>query len=103
MKGRYGQIASNCYSQWKRSRKAGRPQDTNGANLLTKRELSVVHLVAEGRSNRDISHELRLSEHTARNYLFRIFNKLGVSTRLELAIYAINQREAGQPHTFVNE
>jgi DNA-binding NarL/FixJ family response regulator len=36
---------------------------------------------------------LHLSEHTVRNYLFRIFNKLGVSTRLELALYAINQRE----------
>jgi len=48
--------------------------------------------IAEGRTNRDISRELRLSEHTVRNYLFRIFDKLGVSTRLELALYAINQR-----------
>ena len=70
--------------------------DTKGAPLLTKRELSVVRLVAEGRSNRDISLELRLSEHTVRNYLFRIFNKLGVSTRLELAVYAIRQRDTGQ-------
>ena len=50
--------------------------------------------IAEGRTNRDISRELRLSEHTVRNYLFRIFNKLGVSTRLELALYAINQRSS---------
>jgi DNA-binding NarL/FixJ family response regulator len=67
--------------------------DARGASLLTNRELSLVHLVAEGRTNRDISRELHLSEHTVRNYLFRIFNKLGVSTRLELALYAINQRE----------
>lgn len=66
--------------------------DVKGATLLTGRELSLVQLVAEGRTNRDISQELRLSEHTVRNYLFRIFNKLGVSTRLELALYAINQR-----------
>lgn len=66
--------------------------DAKGTALLTSRELSLVQLVAEGRTNRDISHELRLSEHTVRNYLFRIFNKLGVSTRLELALYAINHR-----------
>jgi DNA-binding NarL/FixJ family response regulator len=66
--------------------------DVKGTTLLTSRELSLVQLVAEGRTNRDISQELRLSEHTVRNYLFRIFNKLGVSTRLELALYAINQR-----------
>jgi len=67
--------------------------DARGATLLTNRELSLVQLVAEGRTNRDISRELHLSEHTVRNYLFRIFNKLGVSTRLELALYAINQRD----------
>jgi len=64
-----------------------------GTNLLTKREEGVVHLVAEGMTNRDISQELKLSEHTVRNYLFRIFNKVGTSNRLELALYAIDRRE----------
>ena len=64
-----------------------------GSNLLTKREEGVVHLIAEGLTNRAISHQLNLSEHTVRNYLFRIFNKLGTSTRLELALYANNQKE----------
>jgi len=36
---------------------------------------------------------LNLSEHTVRNYLFRIFNKVGTSNRLELALYAIDRRE----------
>jgi DNA-binding NarL/FixJ family response regulator len=76
--------------------------DAKGVNLLTKRELSVVTLVAEGRSNKDISQELRLSEHTVRNYLFRIYNKLGVSTRLELAVYALNQRDTAQPELSPN-
>jgi DNA-binding NarL/FixJ family response regulator len=66
--------------------------DAQGVSLLTKREQSLVQLVAEGRTNRDISRELGLSEHTVRNYLFRIFNKLGTSNRLELALYVINQR-----------
>jgi DNA-binding NarL/FixJ family response regulator len=79
--------------------------DAKGAHLLTKRELSVVQLVAEGLSNRDISHQLRLSEHTVRNYLFRIFNKVGVSTRLELAIYASISEIPGsfiQPPALIN-
>jgi DNA-binding NarL/FixJ family response regulator len=66
----------------------------NGTNLLTKREEELVHLVAEGLPNRDIARQLNLTEHTVRNYLFRIFNKLGTSNRLELALYVIKQREA---------
>jgi two-component system, NarL family, nitrate/nitrite response regulator NarL len=62
--------------------------------LLTKREEGVVHLVAEGMTNRDISLQLHLSEHTVRNYLFRIFNKVGTSSRLELALYAIDRRDS---------
>jgi DNA-binding NarL/FixJ family response regulator len=69
-----------------------------GASLLTKREEGVVHLVAEGLTNRDISHQLNLSEHTVRNYLFRIFNKVGTSSRLELALYAIDRREGHDQH-----
>jgi len=64
--------------------------------LLTKREEDLVHLVAEGLTNRDISKQLNLSEHTVRNYLFRIFNKLGTANRLELAVYALNRREENQ-------
>jgi len=53
--------------------------EDKGVQLLTKREKELVQLVTEGRTNRDISRELGLSEHTVRNYLFRIFNKLGTS------------------------
>ena len=66
--------------------------EDKGVQLLTKREKELVQLVTEGRTNRDISRELGLSEHTVRNYLFRIFNKLGTSNRLELALYAIHQK-----------
>src|ERR1700676_5085659 len=72
---------------------AARPISVRATGLLTKREEGVVHLVAEGMTNRDISQELKLSEHTVRNYLFRIFNKVGTSNRLELALYAIDRRE----------
>ncbi len=53
-----------------------------------------MQLVAEGLTNRDIARQLNLAEHTVRNYLFRIFNKLGTSNRLELALYVIKQRDA---------
>jgi two-component system nitrate/nitrite response regulator NarL len=64
-----------------------------GSNVLTKREESVVQLVAEGMTNRAVSHRLNLSENTVRNYLFRIFNKLGTSNRLELALYENNRKQ----------
>jgi DNA-binding NarL/FixJ family response regulator len=65
--------------------------DTKGANLLSKREEDVVRWLAEGLTNNEIAHELGISENTVRNYLFRIFNKLGVSNRVEVVIYASNQ------------
>jgi DNA-binding NarL/FixJ family response regulator len=60
-----------------------------GAVLLTTREEEIVHLVEDGLTNRQIAVRLGLSEHTVRNNLFRIFDKLGVSTRVELALYTV--------------
>jgi len=54
---------------------------------LTARELQVVQCAAKGMTNRTIASELRLSEHTVKNYLFRVFEKLGVSSRVELLFY----------------
>lgn len=64
-----------------------RLQNSQNIDILSKREADVVRLVAQGLTNRDISNELRLSEHTIRNYLFHIFDKIGVSTRVELTLY----------------
>jgi DNA-binding NarL/FixJ family response regulator len=63
----------------------------SGAGLLTKREEQVVHLVAEGLTNNEIASKLNLSAHTIKNYVFRIFDKLGISNRVELVIYALDQ------------
>jgi DNA-binding NarL/FixJ family response regulator len=54
---------------------------------LTTRELQVVQCAATGRKNKTIANELGLSEHTVKNYLFRAFEKLGVSSRVELLFY----------------
>jgi DNA-binding NarL/FixJ family response regulator len=61
-----------------------------GIKLLTPREEQVVALVAGGLSNREVAHELSLSEHTIKKYLFRIFDKLGISSRVELVLYAVS-------------
>jgi DNA-binding NarL/FixJ family response regulator len=63
--------------------------DAKGFKLLSAREQQVVALVADGLSNRQVATELCLSEHTVKKYLFRIFNKLGVSSRVELTLYAV--------------
>jgi len=66
--------------------------NSKGERLLTDREEQIVTLVADGLTNRDIAERLNLSEHTIKNYLFRIFDKLGVSTRVELILYAVSNR-----------
>ena len=63
-----------------------------GRILLAKREDQVVNLVVEGLTNREISTKLGLSEHTVCNYLFRVYNKLGISRRVELVLYVMRQR-----------
>lgn len=71
--------------------------NAKGENLLSRREEDVVRLLMEGRSNREIAQTLKLSEHTIKNYLFRIFDKLGVSSRTELLLYAMNFRMNDEP------
>jgi two-component system nitrate/nitrite response regulator NarL len=56
--------------------------------ILSRREQDVVRGVADGLSNREIAQQLNLTEHTVKNYLFRIFDKLGVSSRVEVVLYA---------------
>jgi two-component system nitrate/nitrite response regulator NarL len=68
--------------------------NATGMELLSRREQEVVHWVAEGLTNREIAERLGLSENTIKNYLFRIFDKLGVSKRIELALYATSQSAA---------
>ena len=68
----------------------------NCGSLLSARETDVVRCVAEGLTNREIAQRLKLTEHTVKNYLFRIFDKLGVSSRVEVVLYALGN---GVPHS----
>lgn len=67
-----------------------------GKALLSARELDVVRCVAEGLTNREIAQRLTLREHTVKNYLFRIFDKLGVSSRVEVVLCALGSGAAQQ-------
>lgn len=62
------------------------PRKTYG---LTPREMEVVGAIVEGCANRDIAKQFNLSEETVKRHLSNIFDKTGVSTRLELALFAI--------------
>ena len=64
---------------------------------LTAREREILALLTEGRSNADIAERLVLSEKTVRNHLSGIFEKLGVSNRVEAAAWAARQRRAPLP------
>lgn len=65
------------------------PRRTYG---LTPRELEVVGAIVEGCTNRDIAKQFTLSEETVKRHLSNIFDKTGVSTRLELALFAISHQ-----------
>jgi len=58
---------------------------------LSRREREIVALVAQGYRNREMAEKLFISEQTVKNHLHNIFDKLGVSDRLELALYAIHK------------
>ena len=60
--------------------------------LITDREKEIVQLVTQGFRNREIGEKLFISEQTVKNHLHNIFDKLGVSDRLELALYAIHHK-----------
>ena len=74
-----------------------RPVNGNGLSLLSRREMEVVRCLAEGLTNREIAERLQLSQHTIKNYLFRVFDKLGVSSRVELLFMTLNQWSKAPP------
>jgi DNA-binding NarL/FixJ family response regulator len=57
---------------------------------LSSREMEVIALIVAGYTNKDLARELGISENTAKHHLTNIFDKLGVSNRLELVLYAVD-------------
>lgn len=65
---------------------------------LTLREKQVIELVRQAKANKEIAFELHLTEGTIKEYLNRIFRKLGVKNRTELAVWAVGQPGAAYPN-----
>ena len=76
-------VASEVLSDWARIAK-----EPTGAPTLTSREIEIVSAIRSGSSNREIAQKLSISEETVKRHLSNIFGKLGVSSRLELALLA---------------
>ncbi len=64
---------------------------------LTPREMEVVEAIVAGYTNKEIAEKFTISEQTVKHHLTNIFDKLGVFNRLELAVFAINNRLVGNP------
>jgi DNA-binding CsgD family transcriptional regulator len=85
-----------------RDRLTGTPSAKDPLGCLTRREAEVLRLMASGATNRILAARLHVSPATIRNHTHHIFEKLGVSNRVELVLYAISQRDQTDralPHT----
>jgi DNA-binding NarL/FixJ family response regulator len=66
---------------------------------LTERQVQIIEKVVNGMTNREIASSLSISEETVKHHLTHVFNKTGVSTRLELALLATQRNLVGFPRT----
>ena len=71
--------------------------NSRGQVVLTPREEQTVNLVTEGLNNREIARELNLKENTVKKSLLRVYDKLGVSNRVELVLYALSHCQTRTP------
>src|SRR5262249_3119435 len=71
---------------------AAQPEDPVKRFGLTARELEVIHTIVEGYSNKEIAQRFSISEQTVKHHLSSIFDKVGVSNRLELALFSVHNQ-----------
>jgi len=69
---------------------AGNGKTTRERAQLSQREREIIILIAQGYKNKEIAEKMFITEQTVKNHLHNVFDKLGVSDRLELALYAIH-------------
>jgi DNA-binding CsgD family transcriptional regulator len=88
---------------------AFRSQGARGAGVrakvqLTPKESAIVSCVTQGMKNKEIAHRVGTTEQVVKNYLRKVYDKLGVADRLELALYCLNNRVVeGQTSVAPNE
>ncbi len=68
-------------------------KEPDGIDALSRRELEVLKLVAEGLSNQEVANRTYISEHTVKNHLNKIYEKLGVESRIKAALAFIRRRQ----------
>jgi len=97
MAGQYwiGREAVGDIVEFMRSNPSGEKAPRNYG--LTKREMDILTTIVAGLSNKEIARRFALSEDTVKHHLTNIFDKVGVASRLELALFAINNRLAEPP------
>jgi len=71
--------------------------DRSGTRLPSRRQLRFIELVAQGFKNKEIAKELKISEHVVRNHVEKIYDKIGVRNRVELALWYWARRQEGKP------
>lgn len=79
-------------------RQAGDRRDQRDRHHLTRRELEIVSAIVAGLTNKEMARQFAISEQTVKHHLTRIYGKLGVSNRLELALLAIQRRLVTDTH-----
>jgi two-component system, NarL family, nitrate/nitrite response regulator NarL len=97
MSGQYwiGREAVGDIVEFMRSNPSGEKPSRNYG--LTKREMDILTTIVAGLSNKEIARRFSLSEDTVKHHLTNIFDKVGVASRLELALFAINNRLTEPP------
>lgn len=78
--------------QYLKDQTASQPAPRAKAYGLTRREIEILGTIVAGLSNKEIAQKFSLSEDTVKHHLTNIFDKVGVSSRLELALFAINNK-----------
>jgi DNA-binding NarL/FixJ family response regulator len=71
---------------------ATQARTTEGKHRLSEKEMLIISGVTRGLRNREIAHEIGTSEQVVKNYLRKIYDKLGINDRLELALYTVHER-----------
>lgn len=93
----HGEAVSNIVQALSEITAAAFPRDWPKTLGLTARELDIVSLVAQGYSNKEIATHLGIAEATVKRHLTHIFDKVGTSTRLELALFAVDRQLVTRP------
>jgi two-component system nitrate/nitrite response regulator NarL len=81
---------SDLIQALRRTTPQSRVSDASRDFGLTSREVQVIALIVAGYTNKDLARQLGISEHTVKHHLTNVFDKLGVSNRLELVLFAID-------------